>query len=99
MELTREGKSKARAFRRQAARNLYMLNAIQARALGKPTQSRSVAEQTEGGEFTLREYQEMNHDAHLATLSLLAAVLAYIDPEFSLDDYTEEFGTPSRSDN
>ena len=89
MELTTKGQSLGRAFRRQAKRYLYRLQEIIGQSLKSDRES----------EFTEVEYFEMNYAANMATISLLAAILAYIDPEYKADDYAEESGTPSRSDN
>jgi len=80
MELTLKGKRLGRGFRKQAERSLRNLQAV----LSRPS----------FGSYR-KDYLEANHQANMAMLSLIAAVLGYIDPEYKSDEESKPFSRPN----
>lgn len=84
MELTPNAIYLGRSFRQQAERSLRNLQTLLQKSLASPASVPQL------------DFEEINYQANMAILSLLAAILAYIDPEYTPNDYDEESGTPSR---
>ena len=77
------GKKKGRAFRKQA--EIYLRN-LQELIIHPTTRVE-------------QDHRETNCFANMAILSLLAAVLAYLDPEYKPNDIEQQSEPPIRSDN